>query len=72
MNEADVTFKTAWYELEPLIKKTSSGVHLYYVRAFLFPASVFFVRTQVLNAFLSRIYRLVSGRSLALGVQRAP
>ena len=28
-NKTDVTFATVWYELEPLIKKTLPGVHLY-------------------------------------------
>lgn len=28
-NKTDVTFATAWYELEPHIKKTLPGVHLY-------------------------------------------
>ena len=28
-NETDVTFATAWYELEPFIKKTLPGIHLY-------------------------------------------
>jgi len=29
MDGTDITFATAWYELEPLIKKTLPGVHLY-------------------------------------------
>ena len=28
-NETDVTFATAWYQLEPHIKKTLEGIHLF-------------------------------------------